>query len=493
MLIRLFMQSDLYPVFLKLDDRPVLLVGGGTVATSKLDALRQAGARVTVVAPSVSDAIEASGVPMVRRKFRASDLNGQWFVVSAATPAVNRQVARAAARRRVFVNAVDDPAQASAYLGGVCRRAGVTVAISTDGRAPALAGLLREGVDAMLPADLESWMDASREARAQWKANGVPMPERRPQLLEALNKLYESRRTSGDSAMDDERELRTSRGSALDDKRQSRTTSDGGLVSLVGAGPGDPDLLTQLAARRLAEADLVLHDGLVTDAVLSLALTAECVSVSRRPGAKVIDQSLVTQRMIHESRAGRRVVRLKAGDPFVLGRGGEEALALAQARVPFEIVPGVTAAVAAPAAAGIPVTHRGIASAFVVVSGHSAEAYAQVLEALPCQGVTVVVLMGFGERARIARVMMEHGWPGATPAALVSNASQPGERLWIGTLERIGEALSGAPAEDAHTIVVGEVVSLAPEISRGVCTSDGRREHGSRVEDVGARAPVVCA
>jgi uroporphyrin-III C-methyltransferase/precorrin-2 dehydrogenase/sirohydrochlorin ferrochelatase len=484
MLIRLFMQSDLYPVFLKLDDRPVLLVGGGTVATSKLDALRQARARVTVVAPSVSDAIAASGVPIVLRKFRASDLNGQWFVVSAATPAVNRQVARAAARRRVFVNAVDDPAQASAYLGGVCRRAGVTVAISTDGRAPALAGLLREGIDAMLPADLESWMDASREARAQWKANGVPMPQRRPQLLDALNKLYESRRTTSASAPDDEREPRTSRDSAPE---------DGGLVSLVGAGPGDPDLLTQLAARRLAEADLVLHDGLVTDAVLSLALTAECVSVSRRPGAKVIDQSLVTQRMIHESRAGRRVVRLKAGDPFVLGRGGEEALALAQARVPFEIVPGVTAAVAAPAAAGIPVTHRGIASAFVVVSGHSAEAYAPVLVGLPCQGVTVVVLMGFGERARIARVMMENGWPGATPAALVSNASQPGERLWIGTLERIGEALSGAPAEDAHTIVVGEVVSLAPEISRGVCTSDGRREHGSRVEDVGARAPVVCA
>jgi uroporphyrin-III C-methyltransferase/precorrin-2 dehydrogenase/sirohydrochlorin ferrochelatase len=487
------MQSDLYPVFLKLTDRPVLLVGGGTVATSKLDALRQAGARVTVVAPSVSDAIAASGVPIMRRKFRAPDLNGQWFVVSAAPPAVNRQVARAAARRRVFVNAVDDPAQATAYLGGVCRRAGVTIAISTDGRAPALAGLLREGLNAMLPDDLEDWMDASREARAHWKAHGVPMPERRPQLLEALNKLYESR-----ARRDDPRQRPTS-DSAPGDERQSGTTSasardDGGLVSLVGAGPGDPDLLTQLAARRLAEADVVLHDGLVTDAVLSLALTAECVCVSRRPGAKVIDQAVVTQRMIDESRAGRRVVRLKAGDPFVLGRGGEEALALAQARVPFEIVPGVTAAVAAPAAAGIPVTHRGIASAFVVVSGHSAEAYVPVLEGLPRQGVTVVVLMGFGERARIARVMMEHGWPGATPAALVSNASQPGERLWIGTLERIGEALSGAPAQDAHTIVVGEVVSLAPEISRGVCTSDAcRREHGSRVEDVGARAPVVCA
>jgi uroporphyrin-III C-methyltransferase/precorrin-2 dehydrogenase/sirohydrochlorin ferrochelatase len=187
------MHNDLFPVFLKLAHRPVLLVGGGMVGTSKLEGLRRAGARVTVVAPRVTAAIAASGARVLQRRFRAADLEGQWLVISAATPAVNRQVARAAARRRVFVNAVDDPAHASAYLGGVCRRAGVTVAFSTDGRAPALAGLLREGLDAVLPDDLDRWMTVARRERRKWKARRVPMAERRPRLLAALNRLYADR------------------------------------------------------------------------------------------------------------------------------------------------------------------------------------------------------------------------------------------------------------------------------------------------------------
>jgi uroporphyrin-III C-methyltransferase / precorrin-2 dehydrogenase / sirohydrochlorin ferrochelatase len=188
--------TDLFPVFLKLADRPVLLVGGGAVGTSKLEGLQRAGARITVVAPNVSSAIAGSGARVLRRRFRASDLDGQWLVIAAATPAVNAHVARAAARRQVFVNAVDDPANASAYLGGVCRRAGVTVAVSTDGEAPALAGLLREALDAVLPDDLERWMRTARQERRRWKARRVPMAARRPQLLDALNRLYRDRRTS---------------------------------------------------------------------------------------------------------------------------------------------------------------------------------------------------------------------------------------------------------------------------------------------------------
>ena len=185
------MHTDLFPVFLKLANRRVLLVGGGEVAAAKLAGLRRAGARVTVVAPEIGPGIAGAGVRVVRRRFRAADLDGQWLVVSAATPAVNRQVARAAERKRLFVNAVDDPAHASAYLGGVCRRAGVTVAVSTDGQAPALAGLLREGLEAVLPEDLGRWVAIGRRARRGWKARRVPMPERRPLLLEALNRLYE--------------------------------------------------------------------------------------------------------------------------------------------------------------------------------------------------------------------------------------------------------------------------------------------------------------
>ena len=269
-----------------------------------------------------------------------------------------------------------------------------------------------------------------------------------------------------------------------------------GLVSLVGAGPGDPDLLTCRAARRLAEADLVLHDGLVTDEVLSLAPTAERVLVSRRPGAKFVTQAVVTQLMIDAARGGRRVVRLKAGDPFVLGRGGEEALALAEARVPFEIVPGLTSAVVAPAVAGIPVTHRGVASGFVVVSGHSAEAYAPILENVPSSGVTLVILMGFAERGRIAGFLIGRGWPADMQVAIVTNASQDGQHIWMGTLGGVGQALVGASSEDAHAIVVGEVVSVGAVIARGLCApSESRSNHVSEPgsEDVGPSPTVVCA
>ncbi len=181
---------DLFPLVLKLSGRPVVVVGGGPVAASKLDALLKAHADVTVVAPEVHPAIRASGVRVVRRSFQPSDLEGAWLVVAAATSEVNAAVAREAERRHLFVNAVDDPAHASAYLGGVVRRAGVTIAISTSGDAPALAGVLREGIDAVLPDDLERWTTTAREMRVRWKAEGVPMTERRPQLIAALKELY---------------------------------------------------------------------------------------------------------------------------------------------------------------------------------------------------------------------------------------------------------------------------------------------------------------
>ena len=184
-------RESLFPVFLKLAGRRVLVVGGGPVASSKLAALVGAGAVVHVVAPDVVPEIVALGVAISRRQFVASDLDDAWFVVAAATPEVNRQVADAAESRQVFVNAVDDLASASAYLGGVVRKAGVTFAISTDGRAPALAGLLREGLETLLPDDLEAWQTTARDARRDWLRDGVPMPARRPLLLRAINRLYE--------------------------------------------------------------------------------------------------------------------------------------------------------------------------------------------------------------------------------------------------------------------------------------------------------------
>jgi siroheme synthase-like protein len=185
-----------FPVFLKLAGRRVVVVGGGPVAASKLRSLVDAEASVTVIAPEVVEAIASAPVDVVRRPFRAEDLDGAWYVVAAAPPEVNRAVAAAAHERNLFVNAVDDLENASAYLGAVLRRAGVTIALSTDGEAPALVGLMREALEAVLPDDLETWMETARDARRQWLAEGIPMEQRRPLLLAALDELYEKRRAA---------------------------------------------------------------------------------------------------------------------------------------------------------------------------------------------------------------------------------------------------------------------------------------------------------
>jgi len=186
-------EGALYPLFLKLAGKPVLVVGGGPVAASRIPALLAAGARVTVVAPEIRAEIRTFDVTLHQRRFLPEDLDGTFFAVAAATPDVNREVLRAAEPRHLFVNAVDDPDRATAYTAGVLRRGGVTVAVSTDGEAPALAGLLREGLEAVLPDDLDSWLETARETRRDWKAAKVPIAERRPLLLRALNRIYDER------------------------------------------------------------------------------------------------------------------------------------------------------------------------------------------------------------------------------------------------------------------------------------------------------------
>lgn len=253
------------------------------------------------------------------------------------------------------------------------------------------------------------------------------------------------------------------RGPRVVKPRPTRGTPEkgGGLVSLVGAGPGDLDLLTIRAQARLQAADLVLYDGLVHRPMLALAARARHESVARRVGPKALSQAAVTRRMIQASREGLRVVRLKSGDPFVFGRGGEEADALATAGVPYEVVPGISTAIAGPAAAGIPVTYRGLAAGFVVVSGHAPAAYEPVLDRVTPGTATLVVLMGLAHRARIGRRLVRAGWPGRTPAAIVVNASRREQRVWTGTLATLGLKDGIGTNREPGVIIVGDVVSLA--------------------------------
>jgi len=238
-----------------------------------------------------------------------------------------------------------------------------------------------------------------------------------------------------------------------------------GQVSLVGAGPGDPGLLTRAAVARLRRADLVLYDALVDDRILAYARRAQRFFVGKRAGKHAMSQRAIEAVMIRAARRGRRVVRLKGGDPYVFGRGGEEVLALRRAGVAYDVVPGVTSAVAAPAAAGIPVTHRGLASAFMVVSGHDEAAFAAATGALPANGVTLVVLMGLGRAAALASQLIDRCWKRSTPAAVVVDAWSADEQVWVGTLDDLAADRRDIDVVGAGTIVIGDVVTLAAATS----------------------------
>jgi uroporphyrin-III C-methyltransferase/precorrin-2 dehydrogenase/sirohydrochlorin ferrochelatase len=252
-----------------------------------------------------------------------------------------------------------------------------------------------------------------------------------------------------------------------------------GHVSLIGAGPGDPDLLTVRAARRLAEADLVLYDALCARAARTLAPEARWFYVGKRAGRESIGQEEINRLLVRSARRGLCVVRLKSGDPFVLGRGGEEAVALGEAGIPFEVIPGLSSAIAGPALAGIPLTHRGLASAFVVVSGHGEASYAPVLDGLSPGSATVVVLMGMGARAAIADRLIARGWDPATPAAIVLGAASPEAWRFVGRLDGLASAAS-PPSGAPGLLVVGAVAALATQLQPQFGEADMSEGRASR-------------
>lgn len=233
-----------------------------------------------------------------------------------------------------------------------------------------------------------------------------------------------------------------------------------GRVALVGAGPGDPALLTRKAAVALRRADLVLYDALVDERVLALARRAQRFYVGKRAGKHALSQQEIQQVLVSQAKRGRQIVRLKGGDPFVFGRGAEEAQALERAGIPYEVIPGVSSALAAPASAGIPVTHRDHASGFVVLSGHDEAVFTSTMGALRPNGITVVILMGYGRRASLAASLLSTGWDVTTPAALVADGTLPTERAWRGTLGALARGEGELETDGPAVIVVGAVAAL---------------------------------
>jgi uroporphyrin-III C-methyltransferase/precorrin-2 dehydrogenase/sirohydrochlorin ferrochelatase len=472
-----------YPVGLDLADKEVLVVGGGAIAEGKIDQLLECGARVRLVSPTATPrlvALAAQGVLVwLERPFEPGDVAGgqpAWIVIAASDDrAANAAVAAAARAAGRLVNAVDDVPNCDFIAMSVLRRGDLQVAISTGGGSPALARWLREELEARLPEELGALLDLLAEARTELKAERRIPPYatwRRAISPDLLRDLADGKRDQAKRRL--AAALRgypaPGEGTHLEPVRlEGEGPQAAGVVYLVGAGPGDPDLITRRGAELLRAADVVVHDRLVDPRLLELARPeAELVDVGKAPGGHYTPQHEINRVLVDRARGGNVVVRLKGGDPFVFGRGGEEALVLAAAGIRFEVVPGVTAAVAAPAYAGIPVTHRGLASAFTVVTGHGAADEGPLEAALAAYahgGGTLVVLMGLGRLPSIVDGLRAAGCPPTTPVAVVARASGPDQRTVVGTLADVAERVGAAGLAPPATVVVGDVVALRDRLA----------------------------
>jgi uroporphyrin-III C-methyltransferase/precorrin-2 dehydrogenase/sirohydrochlorin ferrochelatase len=443
----------LLPIFLKLDGRPALLVGAGTVALEKIGSLLKTGVKLRVIAPQARPEIRqlaAEGkLEWIEREFQPSDLDGNFIVIAATdVPEVNATVYREAVARGIACNSVDDIPNCDFFFGSVVSRGDLQIAISTAGESPALAQRLRREIDEQLPEDLGLWLVQVGELRREVLST-QPRGEERRLVLHEL-----AQRQICDSALCSTRQLpRTGR---------EATRAVAGHVALVGAGPGDPELLTLKAVRFIESADVILHDDLVPEAILGLAApAAEIVNVGKRCGTKTITQEEINALMIEHARAGRRVVRLKSGDPLLFGRAAEEMDALNEAGIPYEIVPGISAAFAAAAALGRSLTDRDWASHVIFSTGHHAQSHNR--EALPAleAGTRVIYMPGRDLNLLVAEWLAE-GLPADLPCAVVSRAAQPDQQVVHTTL---GELASIAPAAAPSILIAGWAVRELGETS----------------------------
>ncbi|MDO3702092.1 uroporphyrinogen-III C-methyltransferase [Micromonospora sp. C28SCA-DRY-2] len=402
------MSGNPYPLGLRLAGRRVVVVGGGAVATRRVPALLDAGADVLLVAPELTPALrahaDAGRLHWVPRRFAPDDLDGAWLVqVAVDDPIAAASVSAAAAERRIFCVRADDRAAATAWTPAVTRHGPVTVAVLGGGD-PRRAMSVRDAVRDLLTARIEP------------AATGA---------------------AAGAAA---------------------------GRVALVGAGPGDPELITVKGWRLLTAADVVVADRLVPGLLLDeLRADVELVDASKIPYGPARAQEEINRILVDRALAGRFVVRLKGGDPYVFGRGGEELLACAAAGVPVTVVPGVTSSIAAPAVAGIPVTHRAVAHEFTVVSGHVApDSPASLVRWEHLAGLrgTLVILMGLKNLAEITATLIAHGRPAATPAAVVQEATTGAQRVLRSTLASVAADVAGAGLRPPAVVVVGDVVPV---------------------------------
>lgn len=424
------------PIFLKMQERRVLVVGAGSVALGKIESLLPLGARVHVVAPHALAAIHAYAregtLAWSERGFVAQDLEDVSLVIAATNvPQVNQAVHQAAVEHGILCNSVDNIPNCDFFFGSIVQRGELRIAISTNGESPALAQRLRSEIDAQLPEDLGPWLEQLGELRRQ-VLRMHPGNEDRKSLLHQL-----AQRSICESPLCASRQLAIS---GIPTQNRNASEVCAGKVHLVGAGPGDPELLTVRALRLIQSADVILHDDLVPHAILTLASPqASIVDVGKRCGTKLISQEEIHPRMIDAARCGQRVVRLKSGDPVVYGRLTEEIAALTEAQIDFEIVPGITAASAAAVAAGCSLTERGRASGLMISTAHHAHPRDHERNSM-MEDSTRVVYMPGRDLGPLAEEWLRQGLPEQLPCAIVSHASRPEQTVLHTTLGELAKA-----------------------------------------------------
>jgi len=453
----------LYPLFADLTHRAVLVVGGGAVAERKIAALLGAQAQVTVNAgkltPQLHRWVAQGRIACRHDAFQESWLEQIWLVVAATSDReLNRHIATLAGLRRIFVNVVDDATLSSFHVPAVIDRAPLTIAISSGGESPMLARLLRERLETLLDHSLGALATLSARLR-----NRIRL--RYPQMA-ARRRFYEEFFTGPVATLLRQGQPKAALSTAEAALAAASTNATGSVV-LVGAGPGDPGLLTLRALRALNEADVILHDRLVSPEVLELARRdAERIEVGKQAGNHHTSQEGIHTLLLEHSRAGRRVVRLKGGDPFVFGRGGEELEFLRAHDIPYEVVPGITAAVACAAYAGVPLTHRDHAQSVRFVTAHC-QSSLDTLDwvALAQERQTLAVYMGVGELEGLQTRLIQHGRAASTPFALIENGSRPGQRVITGTLAHLAERAAVHAVRSPALLILGEVAALATSLA----------------------------
>lgn len=454
-----------FPVFLDLNRRHCLVVGGGEVAARKAQQLLRSNADILIVAPRAGDAIKTlmqqGRVKHEAREFLPEDVSGCTLVIAAtADKQVNGEVAAAAKAENVPVNVVDNPALCSFIMPSVVDRDPVQIAVSTGGASPVLARLLRAKLETLVPATYGRLATVVREFRGRVKQRFPDFRQRRrfwENILQGpvVEMLFSGRETAAIQALEDE----------LDNAEP--TDHQAGEVYLVGGGPGDPDLLTFRALRLMQQADVVLYDRLVAPGIVDLVRKeAQRIYVGKQSDSHTVAQSELNAMMVTLAQQGKRVLRLKGGDPFIFGRGGEEIEELSGAGIPFQVVPGITAAAGCASYAGIPLTHRDYAHSCLFVTGHLKDGKLNFnWDALLQPKQTVAIYMGVKGIDVLQKNLLEQGMPPDMPAAIIQQGTTPNQRVHVAQVATLEQTVAANEVKPPSMIVIGEVVKLHDKLS----------------------------